>query len=96
MFKYHSAPGLSAEGAGAMFHIPSKFEIQYLNHGKQNTYLNKIANCYCKSVAVDYGPDGQNSFFERDFKGASPVHYKMTVTFIEDKYITKSDILKGY
>jgi hypothetical protein len=96
MFKYHSAPGLSAEGAGAMFHIPSKFEIQYLNHGKQNTYLNKIANCYCKSVAVDYGPDGQNSFFERDFKGASPVHYKMTVTFIEDKYITKSDILRGY
>ena len=96
LFKYHSSPELSEEGAGAMFHIPNKFSIQYLHNGVENTYLNKIASCYLKNVSVEYGPDGQNSFFSGDEFGAAPVHTKLSLSFVEDEYITKSHIVKGY
>jgi len=93
LFKYHSAPELSTEGAGAMFHIPNKFSIQYMHNSEENTYLNKIAGCYLKNVAVDYGPEGQNSFFG---DGGAPVHTKLSLSFVEDTYITKDDITQGY
>jgi len=42
-------------------------------------------------VSVDYAPDGQPSFFD----DGSPVHTKLTVEFVEDRILTKSDIEAG-
>jgi|TARA_B110000285_G_scaffold224448_1_gene281314 hypothetical protein len=94
MFKYHSAPGYQPKGQGGSgyFATPNKFEISYMHNGGANDYLNKIASCYCTKVDVDYGPEGQTSFFTN----GAPVHYKLSLSFVEDQYITKDLIAAGY
>jgi len=90
IFKYNSAPGLKGK-AGAIFELPNYFRISYMHRGKENTNLNKISACYCQGVEVDYAPDGEPRFFE----DGKPVHTRLTVNFIEDRIITKDDIVQG-
>lgn len=92
MFKFHSAPQYAAQGGSGYFATPNKFSISYMHNGGTNDYLNKIASCYCTKVDVDYGPEGQTSFFQN----GAPVHYKLSLSFVEDQYITKDDIARGY
>ena len=90
IFKYNSSPG-KADAAGSQFHIPNYFKISYMHRGEVNSNLNLISACYCTGVSVDYAPDGQPSFFD----DGSPVHTKLTVEFVEDRILTKSDIEAG-
>ena len=90
IFKYNSSPGLKGE-AGAIFEIPNYFKISYMHRGEVNPHLNLISACYCQGVDVDYAPDGEPRFFE----DGQPVHTRLNVTFIEDRIITKNDIIEG-
>ena len=90
IFKYNSAPGLKGK-AGAIFELPNYFRISYMHRGEENTNLNKISACYCQGVDVDYAPDGEPRFFE----DGQPVHTRLSVNFIEDRIITKDDIVQG-
>ena len=90
IFKYNSSPG-KADLAGSQFNIPNYFKISYMHRGDVNTNLNLISACYCTGVSVDYAPDGQPSFFD----DGSPVHTKLSVEFVEDRILTKSDIEAG-
>ena len=90
IFKYNSSPGLKGE-AGAIFEIPNYFRISYMHKGEVNENLNLISACYCKSVDVDYAPESQPSFFD----DGQPVHTKLTLEFVEDRILTKNDILAG-
>ena len=90
VFKYNSSPGL-AGGSGALFAIPNYFKISYMYRSEQNENLNQISACYCKGVDVDYAPDGQPSFFP----DGQPVHTRVTVSFTEDRVLTKQDINVG-
>ena len=89
LFKINSAPGLTA-GDG-LFQNPNYFKISYMYNGAENQHLHKIGACYCTDVSVDYSPDGQFTTFE----GGQPVHTKLTVSFLEDRIITKADIQRG-
>jgi len=89
LFKINSAPGLTA-GDG-LFQNPNYFKISYMYNGAENQHLHKIGACYCTDVSVDYSPDGQFTTFE----GGQPVHTKLTVSFLEDRIITKADIERG-
>jgi len=90
IFKYNSAPGLKGE-AGAIFELPNYFKISYMHRGETNPHLNLISACYCQGVDVDYAPDGEPRFFD----DGQPVHTRLTVSFIEDRIITKNDIVEG-
>ena len=90
IFKYNSAPGLKGD-AGAIFELPNYFKISYMHRGETNPHLNLISACYCQGVDVDYAPDGEPRFFE----DGSPVHTRITVSFVEDRIITKNDIVEG-
>ena len=98
MFKYHAHPNISSEDKiGSYFQVPSEFEIQYAYFDKQNQHLNKIAKCVLQTVNVSYGPEEQFSTFEDDgVDGPSPVSYGLDLTFLEQQYLTKQQILKGY
>ena len=89
IFKYNSAPGLT-EGAG-LFVTPNYFKINYMYHNGENPHLHKIGACFCTDVSVDYSPDGQFTTFE----SGQPVHTKLTVSFLEDRIITKRDVEAG-
>jgi len=90
IFKYNSAPGLKGD-AGAIFELPNYFKISYMHRGETNPHLNLISACYCQGVDVDYAPDGEPRFFD----DGQPVHTRLTVSFIEDRIITKNDIVEG-
>ena len=89
IFKYNSSPGL-ASGDG-LFSVPNYFKISYMFNNGENPHLHKIGACFCTSVDVDYTPDGQMS----TFSSGQPVHTKMTVNFLEDRILTKTDIEAG-
>ena len=89
IFKYNSSPGL-ASGDG-LFTIPNYFKISYMFNNGANPHLHKIGACFCTSVDVDYTPDGQMTTFDT----GQPVHTKMTVNFLEDRILTKTDIEAG-
>ena len=91
IFKYNSAPGFKDGTLHSVFTIPNYWKISYMYNNGENPHLNKIGACYCEDVQIDYAPDGQFTTFENGM----PVHTKMTVTMIEDRIITKSDIEAG-
>ena len=91
IFKYNSAPGFKDGTLHSVFTIPNYWKISYMYNNGENPHLNKIGACYCEDVQIDYSPDGQFTTFENGM----PVHTKMTVTMIEDRIITKSDIEAG-
>ena len=90
IFKYNSAPGLSGKTSG-LFETPNYFKIRYMHKTGVNSHLHKIGACFCTDVSVDYSPDGQFTTFET----GQPVHTRMTVSFLEDRIITKRDIEAG-
>jgi len=92
LFKYHSAPGFTAEHRGRMFTVPSEFEIMYMNHGGENDYINKVGRVVCTSVDVDYGPEAQYS----TFNNGAPTSYKLSLGFTETELVTKDKIMAGY
>ena len=91
IFKYNSSPGFADNTQQSVFTTPNYWKIRYMYNNGQNPSLNKIGACYCEDVQIDYSPDGQFTTFENGM----PVHTKMTVTMIEDRIITKSDIEAG-
>ena len=91
VFKYNSAPGFADKTQHSVFTIPNYWRISYMYNNGENPHLNKIGACYCQDVNIDYAPDGQYTTFENGM----PVHTKMTVTMLEDRIITKSDIEAG-
>ena len=91
IFKYNSSPGFADKTQQSVFSVPNYWKIRYMYNNGENPHLNKIGACYCTGVDVDYAPDGQPSFFD----DGSPVHTKLTVEFVEDRILTKSDIEAG-
>ena len=89
IFKYNSAPGLNAKGG--LFVTPNYFKISYMHNNGENPHLHKIGACFCTDVSVDYSPDGQFTTFD----SGQPVHTKLSVSFLEDRIVTKRDIEAG-
>ena len=89
IFKYNSAPGF--RNTTGLFATPNYFKIKYMHKTSENTHLNRIGACFCTDVSVDYSPDGQFSTFE----SGQPVHTRLTVSFLEDRIVTKRDIEAG-
>ena len=99
------APSLEggAGFSGRFFKVPSEFEIFYYYKGLQNDFLNKITRCTLQDMTVKYGPDGQWSTFDDDsfqsvgnVTGAPPVSISVSLKFVENMYLTKQQIQKGY
>jgi len=62
-----------------------------MHRGETNPHLNLISACYCQGIDIDYAPDGEPRFFD----DGQPVHTRISVNFIEDRIITKNDIIEG-
>ena len=64
------------------------------NNG-ENPHLNKIGACFCTDVQVDYAPDAQFTTFDGEVSEGGACTYKITVSMLEDRIITKRDIEQG-
>ena len=63
--------------------------------GNDNTYLNKVSECYLESMDVDYGGDRYNTH-EGNANGAPPVETTITLQFGEIELITRERAEQGF
>ena len=91
IFKYNSSPGFALKTQQSVFAVPNYWKISYMYNDGENPHLHKIGACYCTDVQVDYSPDGQFT----TFADGQPVHTQLSVSFLEDRIVTKRDIEAG-
>jgi len=94
-FKVWSHPNVVAGTNGNVLHYPGQFEIQFMSYGRENKYLNKIADCVLTGMSVDYTTEGQFQAFRPTGKGSAPVTVTMDLTFREATVLTADMIAKG-
>ena len=62
-FKFHMTPEMVDNNQrGRMMKFPDTFSIQYMYQGNENTYLNKVRECYLQGMDVSYGGDRYRTF----------------------------------
>jgi hypothetical protein len=93
-FKYRAAPEIVSNGVmtqGIYQKIPDRFNITFYSNGKENTKINKIAQCVLTNINVDYAPISWATFGD-----GSPVQTKLTLQFQEIELIDKNKITAGF
>ena len=96
MFKFHMLPEmLDRNTRGRLMSYPSTFDIKYMYMGNDNTYLNKVSECYLESMDVDYGGDRYKTH-EGNANGAPPVETTITLQFGEIELITRERAEQGF
>jgi hypothetical protein len=99
-----SMPGVGTLGKmakGRLLTIPDTFDIQYMFHGHENPYLNKISTCYLNDVSIDYGGDKYTTFEPTVHPvtgslGPSPQKTSLKLSFNEIEIMTRDRIEEGY
>ena len=96
MFKFHMLPEmLDRNSRGRLMSYPSTFDIKYMYMGNDNTYLNKVSECYLESMDVDYGGDRYKTH-EGNADGAPPIETTITLQFGEIELITRERAEQGF
>ena len=107
-FKYHMASNLVKGTGGKEYTIPDVFDIKYMYHGGENSFLNKVSTCALESVEVTYGGEKYQTYPLAGKGGASsstgqlpgtgtpPQSTKITLGFTELELITKDKVLTGH
>ena len=96
MFKFHMLPEmLDRNTRGRLMSYPSTFDIKYMYMGNDNTYLNKVSECYLESMDVDYGGDRYKTH-EGNANGAPPIETTITLQFGEIELITRERAEQGF
>ena len=92
-FRSEMYPDTSREGLESALRFPSKFNIKALYGKKQIT--TGILPCFLENVNVVYNPT--NSGFHSDGKGGGDFQETdISLSFIEERALTKRDIVDGY
>ena len=75
--------------------IPNTFDIEYMNQGVENKFINKISTCFLTGVDVTYGGD---RFTAYDPVDGSPPPQKSSITlnFSEIEVMNKELIKRGF
>jgi hypothetical protein len=86
--------------ANPIFNVPNQFNIEYFYKGNENSFLNKIGNCYLTDCDITYGGDRYTAFTASSTldgkSGASPTEIHMTLNFQEMDIITHEDVQEGF
>jgi len=95
-FRSHTYPtSIPENGLPIGYRFPDLFRIS-LQYDKQQVGT-KIKDCYLRNISTNYNP-GQASFHRGgDGRGkAAPVETDLSLTFVEEKTLTRSDIEDNY
>ena len=68
--------------------------------GDENQWINKIAECVCGGVNVNYSPTAWQTFRPVELEGwpqgAPPTEIDLQLDLMETRIITKEDVLEGF
>jgi len=102
-FRKHMLPTTMSQNSlkgNPIFKVPNQFNIEYFYKGNENSFLNKIGNCYLTDCDITYGGDRYTAFTKSSTKdgeaGASPTEIHMTLNFQEMDIITHEDVQQGF
>ena len=101
LFRYHQAPEIMSSSYGRYLIPPSEFDIKFYYNGVENTNIHSIGNCVLTDVALDFAPNGYQSYetlSNKPQKGKTgmPVAIRMDLSFQETEIQTKSSLRNEY
>jgi hypothetical protein len=95
-FRFHQAPEILQEAQGFLI-PPSEFDIKMYCNGTENPNIPQIATCVLDGMNIDYAPSGFSAYEIPAVTTPSlggtgmPVAIRLTLSFKEITYLTKSD-----
>ena len=98
IFKFHMMPEYKGGQGSARdtLNYPSTFNIEYHYRGKQNTYLNRVSECFLENMQVSYGGDRYKTFDPHNSEGAPPVETSITLAFKEIEIMHREKMEDGF
>jgi len=93
-FKAYSSPSLTGKEQGKFgpysrfYTYPALFQIEYWNADK----LHKLLPCALTNITVNYSGSGTPG----TYRDGSPIQTDMTLTFAEERLISREDVFAGY
>jgi len=87
-FKVASHPSIKQETRRHVLRYPTEILIKYMSYAKENKYINKIHDCVCTNVTVDYNTEGSFQAHRPTKKGAPPATVTLGLTFQETEMLT--------
>ena len=95
-FKFNMMPEYKEGTKRDTLNYPATFNIEYHYKGKQNTYLNRVSECFLENVQVSYGGDRYKTFDPHNSEGAPPVETSVTLAFKEIEIMHREKIMDGF
>ena len=93
-FKENMMPEF-VEGSQREMKIPNTFDIQYMNQGVENTFINKISTCFLTGIDVTYGGDRFTAYDPVD-GSPPPQKSSISLSFSEIEIMNKELIKRGF
>ncbi len=95
-FKFNMMPEFTDSTKRDTLNYPATFDIEYHYRGKNNTYLNRVSECFLEKMDVSYGGDRYKTFDPHNSEGAPPVETSISLTFQEIEIMTREKIVEGF
>jgi len=91
-FRIYSYPeSIEAGGISAGYKYPDMFEIAVKHEPSKKIIGTKMKECFLKSVSTNYNPSSMS--FHKD---GNPVEIDLSLNFVEEKTLSRKDIVEGY
>ena len=96
-FKFNMMPEYKGGQGSARdtLNYPATFNIEYHYRGKENTYLNRVSECFLENMQVSYGGDRYKTFDPHNSEGAPPVETSITLAFKEIQIMHREKMKDG-
>ena len=95
-FKFNMMPEYKKGKKRDTLNYPATFNIEYHYRGKENTYLNRVSECFLENVQVSYGGDRYKTFDPHNSEGAPPVETSIVLAFKEIETMHRERIAEGF
>ena len=95
-FKFNMMPEYKEGTQRDTLNYPATFNIEYHYRGKQNTYLNRVSECFLENMQVSYGGDRYKTFDPHNSEGAPPVETSITLAFKEIEIMHREKMKDGF
>ena len=95
-FKFNMMPEYAQGIKRDTLNYPATFEIEYHYRGKENTYLNRVSECFLEKMDVTYGGDRYKTFDPHNNEGAPPVETSISLTFKEIEIMHRKKVNEGF
>ena len=95
-FKFNMMPEYKKGKKRDTLNYPATFNIEYHYRGKENTYLNRVSECFLENVQVTYGGDRYKTFDPHNSEGAPPVETSIVLAFKEIETMHRERVAEGF